>query len=640
MPEDTGITAAESLGSDVNKTKRETTQDTNVGVVSDKLPELTLEMADADIIKLTDKWEKSWLDSPSKADWEKQIEENEKYWLGKQFDLPNATLEKRRPNVDNLIFESVETYLPQVTRRNPEPLVTLDATEEEDLPVNQEYIAKVKKRLADLADKNKIRLKLKKGGRHWAIYQLGVAKFGWDLDKDIPIVRIIRPKKLILDPESTIDEDGYTGNRIGEHRKIEASILQSIIKDDPTATDGLKKIEELTKGDLGTDIQFIEWWTPQFMVWRLGSTILLKKKNPHWNYDKTNSVEKVDDYGATTQQQEEVKGINHFPSPLMPYTFLSVFNLGDQPMDKTSLIGQNLSNQDLLNKRNRQIDKNADKMNGGAVVSLGRSGLSQTQAKGVVDAIRKGGAVLIPDGAPQEAVYFPTIPALPADVYNQLLDTRSRMRDIFGVKGSSQAGLETEKTVRGKIMGRTFDSDRIGGGVSEYLEQFADDIYNWFVQLLYVYDSGFQFIAGAVPPKILISVKEGSLLPKDSMTIANQAIELGTAGKMALVDMYKRLEYPNAEELAANVWLEVNAPHLLYKNNPLIQEAIMMQQQNAQAQADAEAKKAEADKQNKTDQSTQDHSQKMEIEALKATAKGEQANKRLSIPALSSVPTK
>ena len=94
-------------------------------------------------------------------------------------------------------------------------------------------------------------------------------------------------------------------------------------------------------------------------------------------------------------------------------------------------------------------------------------------------------------------------------------------------------------------MNRNLDTDRIGGGISEYLEQIADKTYNWFVQMLYVYDTGFQFVGGAKPPKITISVKEGSLLPKDSTTIANQAIDLGKSGKMALKDMYERLEYPN-----------------------------------------------------------------------------------------------
>ena len=590
MAINTIISGYASLGKDLNKQKGEVTPENIQGVISDKQPELTFEMADDEIIKLTDKWESKWKTSSAKEDWDKRTEENENYWLGKQEDRPKA--DKSRPSVDNLVFESLETYLPQITRRNPEPLVTLDNSEQES-PEALDFVDILKKRLGDLSDKNKIRLKLKKIARHWAIYELGVAKFSWDLERDEFNVRVIRPKKIILDPEATVDEDGYTGAYVGEYRKLTASKILSTIGDDPEQLDeqgnvitqgnsnARTAITDLVNSELGTEIQFIEWWTPQYICWVLSKTVLMKKKNPNWNYDqKIPGPEVVDDYGdVKSGATQEIKGVNHFITQQMPYLFLSIFNLGDQPMDKTSLINQNLSNQDLINKRNNQIDKNADRMNGGMVVSLERSGLTQSQAKSVSESLRKGGVVAIPAGSPREAIddYAPT--PLPSDVYGQLTDTRERLRDIFGTRGSSTAGLSSEQTVRGKIISRTLDTDRIGGGVSEYLEQFADDIYNWFVQFLYVYDP--QYNTGQPMPKVVVSVKEGSLLPKDSTSIANQAIELATQGKMSLIDLYKRLDYPNPEELAANVWLEANAPDILYKNNQLVQEAIAKQQQEA-----------------------------------------------------------
>ena len=631
---DTDISAYASLGDDINKPRSDGSEETSTGVASKKLSELTLEMSNEDIINLTDKWEEDWKDSPKKNTWEKQIEENEKYWLGNQYSLPQD-LDGGRPNVDNLVFEALETYLPQATRRNPEPLVSLDNSEKDESgnenPAHSKYIVKVKGRLSDLADKNKLRLKLKKAARHWAIYQLGVGKFGWDLDNDIPIVRIVRPVRMILDPDATIDEDGYTGERIGEYRKLPASKILALVGNEqtPEAAAATKVITEKVADDLGTSINFIEWWTPQYMCWKFGKTILFKKKNPHWNYDQNTPQTQVDDYGNETMNQEEVKGNNHFASPRMPYAFISVFNLGDQPMDKTSLIGQNLSNQDLINKRNKQIDKNADDMNGGMVVSLGRSGLTQPQAKGVTAALRKGGAVVIPDGAPREAIDRYPAPGLPPDVYNQLADTRARFRDIFGVRGSSAAGLETEDTVRGKILNKGSDGDRIGGGVSEYLEQFGGEVYNWFLQLLYVYDTAFQFIEGAVPPKVLVSVKEGSLLPKDSTSIANQALELAKMNRISNIDLYKRLEYPNPEELAANVWLEVNAPQLLFKDNPLVQEAMAMA---AAAAAEASA----TDTARTQVEGDRAHAQDMEKEKMKGEMKNGAAGGR-SI--LSAVPT-
>lgn len=569
-----------SLGQKINKRTGKENQETDQGVVSEKLPELKLDMKSEDISKLTTAWEKRWKESDVRSQWEKKTEENEKYWLGNHFNRPE--IDNTRPMMDNAIFEALETYLPRITRRNPEPMVELSEGQEEN-EQNENYTKELQKKLGELADELKLRLKLKKTSRHWAIYLLGAIKMGWDLDKDIPTVKVVRPKKLILDPDSTVDEDGYTGKYIGEYRKMEASKLKSLLESIGGEAEYEKAIDNIVKKDeMGTDIQFIEWWTQEYMCWTLGKDVLLKKKNPHWNYDTEKEGESVvDEYGTETPgPMEEIKGFNHFPVPKMPFILLSVFNLGKQPVDDTSLIGQNLANQDRINKRGKQIDKAADSMNGGIVVSLARSGLTKDQAKGVTKVLRDGGTVAIPDGSPDEAIKRMVSPGLPGDVYNDLLDTRRRLSDIFGTTGSTASGIANEKTVRGKYTIQNLDTDRIGGGVSEYLEQVADDVYNWMTQLLYVYDDTYALIPNK--PQITISVKEGSLLPKDSTTVANQAIELAGAGKMSLLDLYKRLDYPNPDELAANVWLEANAPELLYGNDPRVAQVIQMRQQAAQ----------------------------------------------------------
>ena len=606
-----------SLGANVNKRRGDEGRENAEGVIGIRLPELELDKSDEDLVKLADTWERTWNESDVKQKWEQAGEENEKYWKGEHFNRPSA--DKSRAMVDNAIFEGLETYLPQVTRRNPEPMVSLAVGEEAD-QAKQDFAHAIQAELGEIADEVKLRLKLKGAARHQSVRLLGAIKLGWDLDNDRPAVKVVRPVRLILDPEAATDEDGYTGDRLGEHRRLPAWKIVALIEKDEKQKDNVEYItNELAKGDTATMIGFVEWWTADSMFWKCGSRILLKRKNPHWNYDEevTSAVTGESEQGVGVEQpmeapglpqgapvaptlpqadapapQEPRKGVNHFKSRRMPYVLLSIFNLGKQPVDATSLMGQNLANQDLINKRNRQIDKNADNANNGMVVSLERSGLTKDQASRVAEALRKGGVVTIPSGAPQEAVYKPANSGIPAYVYNQLVDTRQRVRDIWGTRGSSPAGIESETTVRGKIISRGLDTDRIGGGISEYLEQMADDVYNWIVQLLYVYDDRFQeqFAQGVVPPRLNISVKEGSLLPKDSASIANQAIELSTAGKMSLTDLYKRLDYPNPEQLAANMWLETNAPELLFANDERVQQVMQQRQQAAQAGAAAEKK--------------------------------------------------
>ncbi len=568
-----------SLGRRINKVfGKDGDNDTGEGIVSERFPELRLSMSNEDLLKLADNWFDDWDNSDIKAKFEENGKNAEDYWKGIHFDQTNA--DKARPLVDNVIFEALETYLPQATRRNPDPIIEID-DEVEASEEDRELATVLQKKLGRIADILKLRLKLKKVARHWAVYLLGVGKLGWDLNNDIPTVKIIRPAKVILDPEATHDEDGYTGDRIGEHRKLSAAVLVSLLEKNDPEEGAIQSIKDLVKNDMGTDVQFIEWWTDEIMFWKLKSQILLKKRNPHWNYNtpEKNGEPVVGEDGQPELDEagqprigevtEAVVGHNHFNVPKKPYIFLSVFNLGKQPVDDTSLIIQNLASQDKINKRNRQIDKNADGMNNGMVVSLERSGLTQSQAKNVTEALRKGGVVTIPTGAVTDAVARLSAPSLPADVFNDLVDTRTRVRDIFGTSGLLPAGIKSETTVRGKFQTQQLDTDRIGGGVSEYLEQWSDDFYNWCIQLLFVYDNN--YAGGKVFPKFLASVKEGSLLPKDSTTIANQAIELASAGKISTLDLFKRLDYPDPEKLAANAWLEVNAPHLLYEDERIKQ---------------------------------------------------------------------
>ena len=591
-----------SLARNLNKARGTEAEDTREGVVGERLPELTLDMEDDKLIDLSDAWEKSWNDSDVKKKWETRGDDNENYWKGQQFQKPDV--DKTRPLVDNAIFEGLETYLPRVTRRNPEPMVTL-ASGEEQTQEAQDWARALQRELGDWADEVKLRLKLKGVARHHEIYLLGATKLSWNLEKDIPEIKTVRPRKLILDPNATVDEDGYTGERIGEHRKLPAWQLVKFIEGETGSEANVKYItEELAKNEMATEVAFIEWWTTDYTFWKLGTRVLRKKKSPHWNYDQEQKPAEVTaDNGASVGMENPVEeggpavpempqgapmaeapaptqptvmpGVNHFRARKLPYVLMAIYTLGKQPVNETSNIGQNLSNQDLINKRLKQIDSNADSMNGGMVVSLERAGLSKDQAKGVTAALRKGSTVAIPAGSVGDAIARMSAPGLPADVYNQLVDVRQRVRDIWGTSGLSPSSLGREKTVRGKYQIEGLDTDRIGGGISEYLEQYADDVYNWVVQLLYVHDDRFaeNLANGVTPPRVNISVKEGSLLPKDSTTIANQAMDLATGGKMALVDLYKRLDYPNPEEMAANVWLEANAPELLF-TDPRVKQVI------------------------------------------------------------------
>lgn len=548
-----------SLSKDVNKAHQGFQDETTEGAIGELTPELKLSMDDDELIELSKEWKSAW--SPYEKELAKSQDDNEKYWLGRQYE-GSSRASDGHALVDNLIFESLETFLPIATRPKADPVVTGDNTKE-----GEDLATKVRKMLQFWADKEAYNLRLKDVTRWWALYKLGVMKVGWsNLENDITVVAI-RPQKLILDPDSRIDCAEYTGEYIGEYRKESA---RNLMKRFPKAK---KYIEDRCKGKLGTKMQYIEWWTDDYVFWTMDDEVLAKAKNPHWNYGSTETT--TDAYGM--EQAQPIDGKNHFTYPKKPYVFLSVFSLGLRPYDDTNLIQQSLPLQDLINKRLRQIDKNADKTNGGLAVS--GDSFTKEQASGVGKATERGGTIFVPNGKVNDAVARLIAPPLPQFVYESLQDYRNELRNIFGTRGSTPQGTTGEKTVRGKMIIKGQDGDRIGGGISTYLEQFSDVVFNYVVQMMYVYYNE-EHVATIIGKnrsaeyislrsqdlicKLSVSVKDGSMIPKDAVSQRNEVIDLWGMQAIDPISFFEKLDFPDPKQAADQLYMWKAEPSLLF----------------------------------------------------------------------------
>lgn len=516
------------------------------------LPEFESKLTDEQIIKLTAQWISE--DQNATKDIKQQQKDNVNYWIGKQYN-DFQTAGTKKPLVDNLIFEAIETFLPIATRGNPQAIVTSNGTPEGD------QVAKtVTNALEFQANRQHLRMKLKGVTRDWSLYMIGCAKIIWDSQEDdIDTVKVL-PTRLILDPHATIDIGGvYKGDYLGEKKKASASKLLRMFPKKSAV------IKAAAQGLVGTKLNYTEWWTPTDLFFILGDGVVLGKyKNPHWNY--TGPVMSID---PMTQEptQEMVEGVNHFTAPQIPYIFLTIFNLGKRPYDETSLVQQNIPLQDLINRRYQQIDRNVDSQNNGIVLS--GSAFTKEQAAEASTQLSRGNALWVPDGDIQKSYKRDQAPALAPNVFQQLTDARNELRNIFGTAGSNVQSLNSQDTVRGKIMVNQMDSSRIGGGVTEYIEQMAQTCYNWYVQMMYVYyteEHSFS-VSGAKASELMIikntdlnislhvTVKDGSLIPKDPLTKRNEAMDLWNSGALAPIPLYTALDYPNPYESAKELVL-------------------------------------------------------------------------------------
>ena len=586
-----------SLADDTNKV-----QGTGDIAELDLLPELTLSMSDEELIELKRDWTKNW--EKFEPEILKMQSENEQYWLGNHV----TSTKEGRPMVDNLIFESLETFLPIATRPKADPLVESDNT-----PEGNALADKVRKMLVYQADIQSFNIQLKQVARYWALYMLGVMKVGWSMkENDITCVAI-RPQKLILDPSATIEKGEYTGYYVGE--KLEDMASDLILRFPKQTT----YITEKVKERMGTKVPYTMWTTDDYVFWTLDDEVLAKNKNPHWNYDVEQPTESIDEYGMPVQNTETIPGNNHFKNRKKPYVFLSVFNLGKHPHDDTNLVQQNIGLQDLINKRLVQIDKNADNANGGLAVS--GDSFTEEQAGKAAKAKRNGGVIWVPTGPVGNAVVELTGSPLPPFVYESLLDYRNELRNIFGTRGSTPQGTMGEETVGGKKIISGQDTDRIGGGISTYLEQFSDQVYNWFVQLMYVYydephtasvlgaersQEYISLINSEFASKLLIGVKEGSMIPHDPASQRGEAMALWAQNGIDPITFFDRLEFPNPRESAKNLYLWMSDPVALF---PDLQEQ-QLQEELLQSQIEQEQMGMQQDQQMQTGQAQ--HQQKLE----------------------------
>lgn len=506
---------------------------------------------DSEILALKKEWEATY--SVYYNDIEPLQKKAFEYWLGKQKVDTLETIDGYN-TVDNLIFEAVETFLPIANRANPDPLVKSDNS-----PEGIQLAKNVKNALVDWADKQKLRMKLKKGTRNWVLSQLGVWKMSYNVQKDEIDCEVIDPKNLTLDKDGHWDENGlFTGEYIGEKRKKSASVLIEMF---PSKEE---EIKAFSKGKMATKLEYTEWWYHgKDIFYTMGSTVLGKFKNPNWNYD---GEQKRIDPETGEEVSTPIIGKNHKfgdNRPMAPYIGLVVFNTNKHPHDETSLVLQNIPMQDLHNKRLRQIDKNADSQNQGALAS--GDAFTKEQAAEASTFLRKGGTVWVPNGDVNTAWKRDAAPALAHDIYDQQQQSEERLKGIFGITGSTAAGIQDEQSVRGKIMVQQSDSSRIGGGVTEYIEQCADTIYNFVVQFMYVYYDEPHYIQAMgmnaaqetmairntdFVTDVNVTVKDGSLIPKDPLTERNEAMDLWTANAIGLPQLYEKLEFPDPMETA------------------------------------------------------------------------------------------
>lgn len=575
-----------------NKTNKVTSDsgENPEGASGEKVDVLDLEMTDEELLKLRDEWEKLY--APYETKILTTFEKNKESYLGKKAD--GQWLAGEENLAANLQFEAEETFLAATLSKNPEPVVFADNTTE-----GNEVSTSVKTMLQFHADELVLRRKLGQMVRQWSIYQLGVLKHGWNPKINDVAIDNRKIQDFVFDPNGYVDAYGDFIGYLGERIKVTA---EKAIELFPKFE---MEITLIVQGKLGTEVTYTEWWTDEMCFTTLKDNVLEKHKNQYFKYPEkaTDPMgnELNDEMGLPTMTSPR----NHFASSKKPYTFLSVFSLQERPHDITGLIEQNIPNQRLITKRTDQIDFNVSTMNNS--FALSEDNFNQETGKQFATARRKGNPTLIPSGAPLDsAIKDLGAQALPADVFNSLEINKNDLRTSWGVQGITSQPQDEDQTARGMILNQAHDTTRIGGGVGEAIEQVAKNVFNWLVQLYFVFydEKHFAAIMGSAKAveyvtlsasdldrQLIVSVAPDSMRPKDEVTQMNLAQALFDKGAIGPKTLLKMLDFPDADEAAADGVMFRLDPNAYFQLNfpEYAQKLQMVQQQNAMLQAGQQA---------------------------------------------------
>jgi hypothetical protein len=486
------------------------------GIVGDEIDILELDMSNEELITLKHGYEEKY--APYDGKYLPRVKQNKAYLLGiqRQTGLNNKTIPS------NLLFEATATFVPQALAKNPEPVVFSDNTEEGKLASND-----VKTVLQFLAMTLGLRKLLGLMVWHWSIYFNAVMKYGWDTKTNQIRVDIRKRKNFLLDPDGYVNVFGEFIGWLGERIQ---STAQELVDEFP----GHKEyIATRVGGKMGTLVIRTEWWTDDYCFTTYEEEILDKHKNEFFNYEEDKT--------------------NHYAIPKKPYTFLSVFNLQEQPDDFTNLIEQNIANQDRINARDGQIEKNL--AHGNNAILMDEAYFTSETAHQGADAIEQGDPILAPKGSVER---LPANP-LPEGILNSQEIDKETLRSIYGTQGLS-ANTKPDQRVRNNILNQEHDNSRIGGGMGDSLETVAQSFFNWMLQMTYVFydEKHYAAIMGQASAveyvglmmvgherQYVVSVQPDSMSPKDEISEQNMAIERWSSKAIDPIGFMKAINDPD-----------------------------------------------------------------------------------------------
>lgn len=494
---------------------------------------------------------------------------NLKYYLGDQLNVDALRYDDEK-SVENAIFRNLETFMPIATSRTPELSITPAFKNE----MTRNFVSTTAKSLkTEWEVYQNMRSKLGRAIRNHQINMLAGFKLGYDEDTQEYWTEEVLVTDVVISKTGDFVAHYIKDKTLGDLLEMFPDKKEAILKSFGYSQSPTKKL-------LDSPVEYIEAWTDEHVGWIVNHVGLGVEENPHFDY------EGEDIEGKTVK-------FNFFKRPKMPYIWLSYFNLGRHIMDDTSLVEQGIGPQDQINKRKRQIGRNADSTNG-HWVSSGEF-ISEEEFHKIQGGIDE--KIWLESGLPKDGLVKITGQPLPDYIYNDLQDSRMSLDNLMGTHATTRGEKSTNDTLGQDIMQKDQDYGRIDGYVRDGIEVFAQKWYEYMYHMFLVYGTDERAIAvpedddfesdnilfsremvplvqrkngDIIPVPVVLLVKQGSTLPRDEVADYQRAVQMKDI--LSPMDYFKMVGEPNPKKLTKNLLLWVNDPFSLFKDDPDIAE--------------------------------------------------------------------
>lgn len=532
----------------INNTVDESYTVFDLDVADDKVQKLVINDLNLDVSYWNQKpWELEQTDK-----------ENIDYYLGNQIDPNKLTGGVAIPYVDNRLFASTRAIIAYVFGRMAKPEITPSKGDDRYIRMARQ----MEDGLYQHALNHDVNAKFRLAGKNLVVRKRGIIKLRYDENVgafgDI-ITENIDPSDCCVDRFAGYGQDP---NRF--YQKLKGTIQELCVKFPDREQEILKAygIKRAIYSQTSRMVTYYECWfsywekgqKSQGVCWFIPNTavVLGKMRNPNWLYKGSDKKQKI---------------ANITDEPIKPYIWFNYLNTGRSFIDETSLFDQAKPQQDILNKRGRQIMENADYANPRILVNGGA--LEQGDADKIVNKSPKTVVVLNkmkPEDNINNAVVKVEATMLPDYVISDKYDTRNEIDTMMGTPSVFRGEQPQNQS---KTLGQDLLIKQQAGALQDDLVVVINEAYaryyKYLAQMFNVYMTDDYWImtkgndgrytaillsSDSIDTNVKVGVQANSNLPLDRDSQSNVAMNLAGAGLIDPLTLYRDLGLPDAEERA------------------------------------------------------------------------------------------